>query len=169
MVFHSGDGYRSHFLKSTKTQNGIEGERKQAEEALKDSEQRLALALDSGQMGAWDLDLIRDTAIRSLKHDQIFGYDSLLPQWGAEIFMKHVVPDDREQVQEQFQEAFTKGNLNFECRIITQDKSIRRSEKRQRQPVINGKSLAPIVISGSRSTSTSLPRQSVTSSCTGLS
>ncbi len=99
--------------------------RRKAEEALKDNEQRLALALESGQMGAWDLDLIHDTAVRSLKHDQIFGYDSLLPQWGAEIFMKHVVPDDREHVQEKFQEAFANGNLFFECRIMRPDKSLR--------------------------------------------
>ncbi len=100
-------------------------ERKQTEEALKDSEQRLTLALDSSQMGAWDLDLIHDTAVRSLKHDQIFGYDSLLPRWGAEIFMKHIVPEDRDQVQKKFQEAFTAGNLYFECRIIRPDKSVR--------------------------------------------
>jgi PAS domain S-box-containing protein len=109
---------------NTKLQEEIT-ERKRAAEALKDSEQRLALALDSGLMGAWDLDLIHDTAVRSLKHDQIFGYDSLLPQWGAEIFMKHIVPEDREHVQGKFQEAFASGYLHFECRIMRPDKSLR--------------------------------------------
>ena len=33
-----------------------------------DSERRLALALDAGQMGTWDLDLSRDTSVRSLRH-----------------------------------------------------------------------------------------------------
>ena len=39
-------------------------ERKRAQAALKDSEQRLTLALDSAQMGMWDLDLLTDTAVR---------------------------------------------------------------------------------------------------------
>ena len=51
-------------------------ERKRAEAALKDSERRLTLALDSAQMGMWDLDLLTDTSVRSLRHDQIFGYSA---------------------------------------------------------------------------------------------
>jgi PAS domain S-box-containing protein len=98
-------------------------ERKQAEETVKESEQRLDLALDSAQMGAWDLDLINDTAVRSLKHDQIFGYSSLQPQWGSEIFLTHVVPEDRDLVKKRFDEAFATSHLSMECRIIWPDQS----------------------------------------------
>ncbi len=93
--------------------------------ALKESEQRLNLALDSAQMGAWDLDLIADKAVRSLRHDQIFGYDSLLPEWGAGIFMTHVVPEDREQVKQCFENAFATGSFKMECRIIRRDGALR--------------------------------------------
>jgi PAS domain S-box-containing protein len=99
-------------------------ERKRAEKALKDSETRLKLALDSAQMGAWDLDIVNDRAVRSLRHDQIFGYSSLLPKWGAEIFMGHVVPEDRELVKSRFAEAFRTGQFSMECRIKWPDQSI---------------------------------------------
>ena len=99
--------------------------RRQSEVAIKESEQRLALTLESGQMGAWDLDLIHDTSVRTLKHDQIFGYDSLLVEWGAKRFMSHVLLEDREHAQKRFEKAFETGVLDFECRIVRPDKSLR--------------------------------------------
>jgi|GEM_PF-3647003 len=102
-----------------------DSERRRAEEALKESQERLDLALESGQMGVWDLDLIHDTAWRSLRHDQIFGYDSLLLEWGSAIFMQHVVPEDRDRVRQCFDEAFRTGQLFFECQITWPDQSRR--------------------------------------------
>ena len=99
-------------------------ERKRAEAALKDSEQRLTLALDSAQMGMWDLDLLTDTSVRSLRHDQILGYSSPVPRWGAAIFMTHVVPEDREVAKQAFEKAFASDNFDMECRILWADKSI---------------------------------------------
>ena len=98
-------------------------EQKQAQEALKASEQRLNLALDAAQLGIWELDLVNDKAYRNLKHDQIFGYESLQPDWGQEIFLTHVVPEDREAVKKSFEKAFATGNFSMECRIIWADKS----------------------------------------------
>jgi PAS domain S-box-containing protein len=99
-------------------------ERRRAEEAVKESEQRLDLALDSAQMGAWELNLINDTAIRSLKHDQIFGYPSLQPEWSSEIFLAHVVSEDRDLVKKRFEEAFATGHFNVECRIMWPNQSL---------------------------------------------
>ncbi len=98
--------------------------RKQAEDAIKGSEQRLNLVLESADMGIWELNLINDTSIRSLKHDQIFGYQSLLSEWGAEIFLTHVIPEDRDLANKQFEEAFLTDKLNLECRILWPDKSV---------------------------------------------
>jgi PAS domain S-box-containing protein len=91
---------------------------------LQESEQRLTLASSSGEVGVWDLDLIADQAWRSLQHDRIFGYESLLPKWGQEVFFNHVVPEDRELVQQRFEEAFRTGHLEFECRILRVDKAV---------------------------------------------
>ncbi|MGH9369746.1 MAG: ATP-binding protein [Thermoanaerobaculia bacterium] len=99
-------------------------ERKRAEEALKQSEERVNLALESAHTGAWDLDLVHDTSVRSLRHDQIFGYPSLRPEWGSEIFLTHVLPEDRELVKGRFQEAFASGRFDMECRILWPDRSV---------------------------------------------
>ncbi len=101
-------------------------ERKRVEQLLQESEQRLTLASTSGEVGVWDLDLIADQAWRSLQHDRIFGYESLLPNWGNEVFSRHVVPEDRELVKQRFEEAFRTGHLEFECRIIRADQAMRR-------------------------------------------
>src|SRR5262245_29388697 len=99
-------------------------ERKQAEAALKESEQRLNLALDSSGIGMWDLDLVTDTSVRSLRHDQIFGYSALVPNWGMAIFFTHVVPDDREVAKRAFETAFRTDNFEMQCRIVWADTSI---------------------------------------------
>jgi PAS domain S-box-containing protein len=96
-------------------------ERKRAEEVLRQSEQRLSVALESAQTGCWEWDLTTDTSIRSLRHDQIFGYEHLLANWGLEALSAHVVPEDRELVQKSFQEAYQTDWLHLECRIIRAD------------------------------------------------
>ena len=100
-------------------------ERRRADELLRESEQRLTLASTSGEVGVWDLDLIADQAWRSLQHDRIFGYESLLPKWGEAVFSDHVFPEDRELVKQRFEEAFQTGRLELECRIIRADQAMR--------------------------------------------
>jgi PAS domain S-box-containing protein len=92
-------------------------DRKRLDEALKASEERLQMAVEAAQLGIWDLDLATDRAFRSLLHDQIFGFDTLQPEWGAEIAMTHVVPEDREAFKASFEEAFRTNRFLMECRI----------------------------------------------------
>ncbi|HXJ94153.1 MAG TPA: PAS domain S-box protein [Terriglobia bacterium] len=96
-------------------------QRKQAEEELRRNEQRLSIAIAAGQMGSWEWDPISDTSIRSRRHDEIFGYASPLPEWGYEKFIAHVVPEDIESVKKRFEEAFTTGQFDMECRIRRAD------------------------------------------------
>jgi diguanylate cyclase (GGDEF)-like protein/PAS domain S-box-containing protein len=96
-------------------------ERKRAEEVIRTSEQRLNLALESSQLGVWDLDLIHDTSWRSLHHDRIFGYESRIPDWGLAKALSHMVPEDRDRVSQCFEEAKRTGRLGFECQIIQPD------------------------------------------------
>ncbi len=100
-------------------------ERKIAEAALLDSEQRLSLALESAKMGVWDLNLADNTVWRSRDHDRIFGYDLKLPEWSYETFLHHVIPEDRTLVQQAFKAASEEPHYHMECRILHfQDKSI---------------------------------------------
>ncbi len=100
--------------------------RQQAEADLRESDARRRFMLDSAQIGEWDLDLTSEdyTAIRSLKHDQIFGYAELQPQWTYYRFLDHVHPDDRPAVADCFQHTLdTNTGWNFECRILRADQS----------------------------------------------
>ena len=97
-------------------------EQKQSEEALRQGGERLRFALETIHTGAWELDLVDHTAHRSLEHDRLFGYDHLLPQWTYEMFLEHVLPEDRRAVDEQFRHVMdTGGDWNFECRIRRAD------------------------------------------------
>ena len=100
--------------------------RKQAEAALCASEERMRFALETIHTGAWDLDLVDHSTFRSLDHDRIFGYAQLLPQWTYEMFLEHVLPEDRAAVDGKFRQAMeNKGDWNFESRIRRADGEVR--------------------------------------------
>ncbi len=100
-------------------------EHKKTERALITSEKRIDLAVKSANIGMWDLNLIVDEAWRSPLHDQIFGYEKLLPKWGQKIFMEHVADEDKSNVEQSFKNAFLSGKLKFECRINRADGMLR--------------------------------------------
>ena len=92
--------------------------RKKSEEAQRENEERLQQALDAGEFGLWGLNVITGKAWRTLRHDQIFGYNELLPEWTYQMFLSHVLPEDRTMVDEKFGGAIKRGTeWNFECRI----------------------------------------------------
>jgi len=97
---------------------------KQAEEAVKASEERLQLALESAEMGTWEMDLVKNRVNCDLRHDQIFGYASVQPEWRHEIFLAHVVPEDRDGAKKRLEEALVSGDYRLECRIFWPDQSI---------------------------------------------
>ena len=103
-------------------------DRQQAEAALQNYESQLESILDFSQIGTWDLDLTQQPPVvrRSLLHDQIFGYTTLLPEWSYDLFLDHVHPDDREAVSRCFQQTLSSSKgLSFECRIIRADRQTR--------------------------------------------
>ena len=93
---------------------------------LRESEERLTHALEAGELGIWGLDTKTGKAWRSLRHDQIFGYDTILPEWTYQMFPEHVVAEDRNEVNEKFGYAISRGaEWNFECRIRRTDGDVR--------------------------------------------
>jgi len=100
--------------------------RKRAEERLQEGEDFLSFALATARTGAWDLDLVNHSTHRSLQHDQIFGYNELLPSWTYETFLEHVIAEDRAVVDQKFRQAVaTQSDWSFECRILTQAGNMR--------------------------------------------
>ncbi len=98
---------------------------KKVEEEIRTREDRFNLAVDSAEMGAWDLDLATDTMWRTVRHDQIFGYKKLQSEWGYKIFLDHVVPEDRSMVKKYYDDAYKTGDFSLECRIIRADNQLR--------------------------------------------
>ena len=97
-------------------------EQKRAEAALVESDRRRQRVVDVTGLGEWELDLVEGRAWRSPRHDRIFGYETLLPEWTYEIFLEHVHPDDRAAVDAAFQAAVARsGEWDFECRIVRGD------------------------------------------------
>lgn len=99
--------------------------RAQFEAMQTESKEHLRVALEAADLGTWDLDLTSDTAaVRSLRHDQIFGYEQHQVQWEQEIAMRHVVPEDRPLFQAAFARAVQTGVLSCEVRVRWPDGSI---------------------------------------------
>jgi PAS domain S-box-containing protein len=97
-----------------------------AEAALRQSDARRKFALETAKLGDWELNLATLQATRSLRHGEIFGYHSPLPEWSFDIFLRHVHPDDRERVHEDFENCASAGHRwDVECRIVRLDGEVR--------------------------------------------
>jgi PAS domain S-box-containing protein len=99
-------------------------QQKQAESALVESEERLRLAVDAADFGVWDLDPVSRKSVRSLRHDQIFGYQELQSKWTLAILLNHILPEDRDKVREALTPAQGKYSLYLEARIKRVDGSL---------------------------------------------
>jgi len=87
-----------------------------------DASQRLDIALRAGALGAWSLDLRSGQSWRTRLHDEIFGYADSVAQWTFEIFLEHVIPDDRDLVQRALTATIANDELwDLECRICRAD------------------------------------------------
>ena len=74
-------------------------ERKQADEALKESEAWLDLAETAGGVGTFDWDIVQNTAKCSDQYFRLFGIEPS-PDVSFEAFLKQVHEDDLERVNE---------------------------------------------------------------------
>lgn len=82
----------------------------------------LDLILATSEIGIWELDAMTGKALRNLRHDQIFGHDTFLPDWSAEIFFTYVHAPDRERVKQLMLDAIANGAIwSFETRIRRAD------------------------------------------------
>jgi PAS domain S-box-containing protein len=100
-------------------------ERKLSEDAVRESEQRLAFALQSADIGDWHVDLRTNATHHSLRHDQCFGYREPLAEWSYDIFLAHVHPEDLGHVEASHQKAMANGRAyDVEFRTTWADGSV---------------------------------------------
>ncbi len=100
-------------------------ERRRTLDVLSDSGARLRFALEVGQIGDWDLDLKTGHIRRSIRHDRIFGYADLQPEWRIATFLSHVHPDERADVALSYRRALLTGqDWKAQCRVVWPDGSL---------------------------------------------
>lgn len=98
--------------------------RKRAEEAMRESEERLRLLIEGAELGTWDWDLISDTVVWSDRSFALFG----LPpgtEMNWERFMASVHPDDRDRVTRMMRRSVDLGaEYEVELRCVWPDGSV---------------------------------------------
>lgn len=100
-------------------------ERKQAEEALRQSEERLRLALDAGQMGTWDWNLQTNVEVWDNVQHELFGVDVTEKDLSFDTFLSLIHPDDLSMVEQSVEQAIEQGTYKAEFRIIRPDRTVR--------------------------------------------
>jgi PAS domain S-box-containing protein len=97
--------------------------RKQAEEALRESERRYRLLIENNPTVAWVTSQDGRTVFISSNVEKVYGYtpDEVLAI-GDELWFDRIHPDDRDRVQEAFRSLFDrKVQFNVEYRIQRKD------------------------------------------------
>lgn len=92
--------------------------RDRATAELLEKEARLSLALSAGGLAAWELDPESGQVLRSARHDALFGYDRPVAHWNWRTFLRHVLPEERREVEEAFRALRSgRGPLTLDFRI----------------------------------------------------
>jgi PAS domain S-box-containing protein len=93
--------------------------------AMQSELNQLMLALDSAQMGWWDLDWATQKAIWSPQHERILGYEPGQPDRHYADWACRVHPDDLDRIQQSIDRAKNQGeDLAEQYRLIWPDGSL---------------------------------------------
>ena len=97
-------------------------ERRRAEEAARQNEERLTLALSAAQMGTWDWHLADNRLIWSDNSRRIFGLPADEPDTTVNSFLASIDPADRTAIEAAVRRALKEGSpYEVEFRLLTDD------------------------------------------------
>jgi|GEM_PF-1377782 len=101
-------------------------ERKQAEEALRESEQRLDMAQNAANIGVWDWNLLNGSIEWSTRMFDLFGLDPSIDTASLEVWKRIIHPEDIEIASTRIDQALTqRTKLNSDYRIVMPDGEVR--------------------------------------------
>jgi two-component system cell cycle sensor histidine kinase/response regulator CckA len=101
-------------------------ERREAQQALAQSQERLQLALRAARMGTWHWDLGTGLLTWDEGVYQLYGLDAQQPVTRHEQFLERVHPDEQFRVRDAFQRALTEtGMVDCEFRIVRPNGKVR--------------------------------------------
>jgi len=93
--------------------------RKSAEDEIRSSEERLKLALDAGQIGVWDWDIVQDRIEWSDLVYDIHGVERGMFRGGVENFAQLIHPEDQERIIASIRVALEQGApYDVEFRVV---------------------------------------------------
>ncbi len=100
---------------------------------LRESEERLRLALDAGRMGSWEWNIASGNVIWSSTLEKIHGLAEGSFERSFEAYQRDIHPQDRERVLASIQETVQQGQIHhLEYRIVWPDASVHWLESRGR-------------------------------------
>jgi PAS domain S-box-containing protein len=101
-------------------------ERKRAEEALRTNEERLHLAATAGNVGIWDLDVVRDKLTWDESMYALYGISKAEFSGAYDAWSRTLHPEDRQFAEGEIQAAL-RGEREFspEFRIVRPDGTVR--------------------------------------------
>jgi len=98
--------------------------RKQTEESLRQSEEKLRLALEASGQGTWDWNLLEEELLWSDKCKALFGLeaDAVVSH---DVFLQFIHPDDRERIRQAISHALEhREDYDVEMRVIWPDGTV---------------------------------------------
>jgi two-component system, LuxR family, sensor kinase FixL len=99
-------------------------ERRRTEESLRESQARLALAHEAGQVAAFDWFPSPDASVGPEDRKALAGLPPGGYDWSSDTWLERIHPDDRARVHEDLRRTLVAGDLSVEFRVIWSDGSV---------------------------------------------
>ena len=101
-------------------------ESRAAEKALRESDERLRVALSAAHMGTWRWDVATNQVMRDTSLNRLLGKDPVETKENTDLFYNSVHPDDRQIVRQEFERSVSKRDSYLaQFRIQRQDGKVR--------------------------------------------